>query len=177
MSATAAEKDFVDFFSDYPHTWYNIREGKNSVKIYVPDQWGQQISIQPEYYEKVQNMIDALLKARLANMTVVVVTYDDTSKRVTVRYAKFTALELRGDIARTFGYLDNTSIRDSDKKGFSLALPETGNQYLYVYTDIIKIQYHGDIVVPVLRTVTAKGKHGGYISKNYERPKDHIMSL
>ena len=22
---------------DYPHTWYNIPEGKNSVKIYVPD--------------------------------------------------------------------------------------------------------------------------------------------
>ena len=22
---------------DYPHTWYNIREGKNSVEIYAPD--------------------------------------------------------------------------------------------------------------------------------------------
>ena len=21
----------------YPHTWYNIREGKNSVEIYAPD--------------------------------------------------------------------------------------------------------------------------------------------
>ena len=34
---------------DYPHTWYNIREEKNSVEIYVPDQWGQQISIQRGY--------------------------------------------------------------------------------------------------------------------------------
>ena len=22
---------------DYPHTWYNIREGKNSVEVYIPD--------------------------------------------------------------------------------------------------------------------------------------------
>ena len=24
---------------DYRHTWYNIREGKNAVEIYVPDKW------------------------------------------------------------------------------------------------------------------------------------------
>ena len=47
------------------------------------------------------------------------------------------------------GYLSNTVIRASDKKGFTLALPETGNQYFYVYTDIINSQYHGDVVVPV----------------------------
>ena len=99
---------------DYPHTWYNIREGKNSVEIYVPDQWLQEISIQPGSYEKVQDVIDALLKARLANTTDVVVTHDDTSKRVTVRCAKGTVLELRGDIARMFGYLEKTAIRASD---------------------------------------------------------------
>ena len=70
---------------DYLCTWYNICEGKNSVKIYVPYQWGQQISIQPGYYEKVQDVIDALLKTGLANTTDVDVTYDDTSKRLTVR--------------------------------------------------------------------------------------------
>lgn len=160
---------------DYPHTWYNIREGKNFVEIYVPDQWIQTISIQPGYYEKVQDVIDALLKSGLANTTDVVVSYDDTSKRVTVRSAKGTVLELRGDIARMFGYLDKTTVTASDKKGFTLALPETGNQYFYVYTDIIKTQYHGDVVVPVLRTVTVKGKHGSYISKNFERP--HYVPL
>ena len=54
---------------DYPHTWYNMREGKNSVEIYVPDQWVQEISIQPGYCEKVQDVIDPLLKAGLANAT------------------------------------------------------------------------------------------------------------
>ena len=69
-----------------------------------------------------------------------------------------------------FGYLNNRAIRASDKKGFTLALLETGNQYFYVYTDIIKSQYHGDVVVPVLCTVTVKREHGSYVSKNFERP-------
>ena len=160
---------------DYPHTWYNIREGKNSVEIYVPEKWAQEFSIQPGYYEKVINVIDALHKTELANLTDVVVTYDDTSKRVTVKCVKGAVLELRGDIARMFCFLNNTTIRTSDKKGFALALPETGNQYFYVYTDIIKSQYHGDVVVPVLRTVTVKGEHGSYASKNFERP--HYVPL
>ena len=50
-------------------------------------------------------MIDALLKAGLANTTDGAVLYDDTFKRVTVRCAKGAVLELRWDIARTFGYL------------------------------------------------------------------------
>ena len=64
---------------DYPHTWYNIREGKKSVEIYVPDTWAQGFSTQPGYYEKVTDVIDP-----------------DTSKRVTVRCAKGAVLELRG---------------------------------------------------------------------------------
>ena len=74
-----------------------------------------------------------------------------------------------------FGFLNDTTIRASDEKGFTLALPETGNQYFYVYTEIIKRQYHGDVVVPVLRTVTAKGEHGKYVRKNFERP--HYVPL
>ena len=158
---------------DYSHTWYNIREGKNSLEIYVPDKWAQEFSIQPGYYEKVQDVIDALRKAGLANMADVVVTHEDTSKRVTVRCAKGAVLELRGNIARMFGFLNNTTIRAFDKKGFTLALPKTGNQYFYVYTDIIKSQYHGDVVVLVFRIVTVKGEHGSYVSKNFERP-NHV---
>ena len=78
--------------------------------IYVPDQWVQEISTHPGYYEKVQDVKDELLKAGLANTTDVVVSYHDTSKRDTVRSAKGNVLELRGDIARMFGYLNNTTI-------------------------------------------------------------------
>ena len=69
-----------------------------------------------------------------------------------------------------FGFLNDTIIRASDEKGFTLALAETGNQYFYIYTNIIKSQYHGDVVVPVLHTVTVNGEHGSYVSKNFKRP-------
>ena len=157
---------------DYPHTWYNIREGKNSVEIYAPDKLYLvfQYSIQPGYYEKVQDVIDALYKAGLANLTDVVLSSDDTFNRVTVKCGKRAVVKLRGDIARMFGFLNDTTIRASQEKGFTLALPETGNQYFYVCTDIIKSQYHGDAVVPVLRTVTVKEEHGSYVGKNFEIP-------
>ena len=90
-------------------------------------------------------MIDALLKAGLPNATDGVMLYD-TPKRVTVRCAKGTILELRWDNARTFGYLTNTAIRASHIKRFQPCHTEAGNQYFYVYTDIIKSQYHGDVV-------------------------------
>ena len=165
---------------DYPHTWYNIREGKNSVEIYAQDKLylvfqTVEYSIQPGYYEKVQDVIDALFKAGLVNLTDFVLSYDDTSKRVTVKCANSAILKLQGDIARMFDFLNDTTIRASDEKGFTLALPETGNQYFYVYTDIIKGQYHGDVVVLVLCTVTVKGEHGRYVSKNFERP--HYVPL
>ena len=160
---------------DYPHTWYsNIREGKNSVEIYAPDNLylvfkTVEFSIQPGYYEKVQDVINAFHKAGLANFSDVVLAYNDTSKRVTVKCGRRVVVQLRGDIARMFGFLNDTTIRASKEKGFTLALPETGNQYFYVYTDIIKSQYHGDVVVPVLRTVTVKEV---MLARTL---KDHIM--
>ena len=53
--------------------------------------WAQEFSMQHGYYKKV---IDELCKAGLANLTDVVVTYNDTSKRVTVKCAKGAVLEL-----------------------------------------------------------------------------------
>ena len=114
---------------DYPHTWYDMHEGKNSVEIYAPDNFylvfkTVEFSIQPGYYEKVQDVIDALYKAGLANLTDVVLSYDDTSKRVTVKCGRRVVVKLRGDVARMFGFLNDTTIRASDEKGFTLAYPK-----------------------------------------------------
>ena len=72
-------------------------------------------SIQPGYYEKVQDVIHALHKAGLANLTDVVLSYDDTSKRVTIKFGKRVVVKLLGDIARMFGFLNDTTIRASDE--------------------------------------------------------------
>ena len=56
---------------DFSHTWY---KGKNSVEIYAPDDLylvfkTVEFGMQPGYYEKVQDVINALHKAGLANLT------------------------------------------------------------------------------------------------------------
>ena len=83
----------------YPHTWYNIGKGKSSVEIYAPDNLFPvyktvEYSIQPGYYEKVHDVIDALYKAGLANLSDVVVSYDDTSKRVAVKCGRHVIVKL-----------------------------------------------------------------------------------
>ena len=83
----------------YLHTWYNICKGKNSVEIYTPDNLYLvfktiEYSIQPVYYEKVQDVRDALYKAGLNNLTDVVLLYDDTSKRVTVKCGNHVVVKL-----------------------------------------------------------------------------------
>ena len=39
--------------------------------------------------------------------------------------------------------------------------------FMFILIDIIKSQCHGDFVVSVLRTVTAKVEHENYDSKNF----------
>ena len=80
--------------------------------------------MKPGYYEKVQDVIDTLFKAGLADLTDVVVTYDDTSKRVTVKCAKGAVLKLRGDIARMFGFPNDTTTGASDEKISPLPYPK-----------------------------------------------------
>ena len=59
--------------------------------------------------------------------------------RVTVSCAKGNVLELRGDTVRMFGYLNNTTVKASDKKDFTLALPGIGNQYLLQISSRVNI--------------------------------------
>ena len=89
------------------------------MEIYAPDKFDLlfqtvEYSVQPGYYEKVQDVIVALHKAGLANLTDVVLSFDDTSKRVTVKCGKRVVVKLRGDVARVFGYLNDTTIKASD---------------------------------------------------------------
>ena len=159
---------------DYSHTWYNIDEGKNSVEIYVPDKWAQVFSTQHGYYEKVIDVIETLRKAGLTNLTDVVVTYDDPSKRVTVRCAKGAVLELRGDIARMFGFLNNTTIRAFDEKVLPLPHPKLE---INIFT-FIQISSRVNIMVMLLFPFLLLLQKGENMEVMLARTsKDHIMFL
>ena len=61
------------------------------------------------------------------------------------------------------------------KKVSPLPYPKLEINIFTVCTDIIESQYHGDVVVLVLCTVTVKEEHGSYVGKNFERP--HYVPL
>ena len=65
-----------------------------------------------------------MLKAGLANTSDVVVVSYDTSERVSVKCAKGTVIELRGDIVRMFGYLTIRQLELRTKKDSPLPYPK-----------------------------------------------------
>ena len=159
----------------YPHTWYNVREGKNFLEVFRSHNWFAKIKIKAGYYKSIKEVVKKIMSNGLKEITDVKLVYDDTSKRITIKCKNNVTVILKDDIARIFGFVTGTDIQAAVNRGFTLALPETGNQNLYVYTDIIRGQYYGDVVVPILQTVTVKGEHGTSISKHFERP--HYIPL
>ena len=119
-------------------------------------------------------MINELLKAGLANTTDVVVSYDDTSKRVTVRCAEGKVLELRGDIARMFGYLNNMAIGASDKKIFTLALPANGNNIFIFIPILLKANIMVMLLLPFFVLLQQRENMEVMLAIT---SKDHIMFL
>lgn len=163
----------------YPHTWYNIREGKNTVEVIQgPLQIREQISVRPGYYDTVGKMLKRLWDGGLKHYKDITVKYDKMSKRVEAQSKKESEiLVLYDDIARICGFESRTTITSDWSTSYTLALPDTGNQYFYVYTDIIEGQYYGDVIAKILQTVTVKGAHGSYVNKHYERPNYLPLSL
>ena len=159
----------------YPHTWYNIRKCKNFIDIFTTDLQINKIKIKAGYYKSIRQVIDTFKNNGLDDITDVKLVYNATTKRVTIKCTNNVSVVLHDDIARIFGFMTGEKIQGSATEGFTLALPNTGNQMLYVYTDIIRGQYYGDIVAPILQTVTVRRDHGTFISKHFERP--HYIPL
>ena len=155
----------------YPHTWYNIREGKNGIEIYQPGRF-KQLNIKAGYYKNVPELIKYINKEVDFNHDLnVKFAYDDISKRVKVKCVNDATIILHSDVARILGFVTGLQIKSSLTEGYTLALSDTGNHYFYVYIDIIQGQYYGDVVVPIIQTVKASGKHGSYVSRRYEKPQ------
>ena len=167
----------------YPHTWYNVREGKNTIEVFHgPLQLRKEITIRPGYYDTVGKLLKRLwdggADGGLKDWKDITLKHDKVSKRVEAQCKnRNETLVLRDDIARICGFKSPTTIMSHLTASYTLALPDTGNQYFYVYTDIIEGQYYGDVVAKILQTVTVKGEHGSYVNKHYERPNYLPLSL
>ena len=155
----------------YPNSWYNIRPKLNQ---YVLRRWGEMatqsngytLRVRPKYYHTIEEVIAAMDKRLLTNFHIRI-SYDSSTRRVTITAGKKGRIKLRHDLARVLGFDHDTLIRGTTQVGSYLATPSGGFTAMYVYTDIIQEQFVGDYNATLLRTIPIQGrKHGESINSN-----------
>ena len=153
----------------YPNSWNNIRSKLNQ---YVLRRWNEKptqsnsytLRVKPKYYHTIDEVIEAM-DNRLLEKFDIKITYNSTSRRVTITAGKDGRIKLRNDLARVLGFDHDTLIRGTTQVGAYLATPSGGFTSMYVYTVIIEEQFVGDYNATLLRTIPIQGrKHGDPIN-------------
>ena len=96
-------------------------------------------------------------------------SYDTLTRKVTVHLQNDAELYF-GDIGYVLGFSPEDVISKSSTAEREVDL-EHGFHDLYVYCDIIRPQYVGDTLVPLLRIIPVEGEDGQRISKSFMRPQ------
>ena len=158
----------------YPHSWNNIR-GDFMNRILLPNEdfpiW-EVLIIPPGHYSTIEDVIakmDELVAKDQRFKDDVKFTYDSFSRKVTVHLENNTEISLR-DISYLPGFSGPrviskmvTAEREADI--------EDGLHDLYIYCDIVKAQYVGNALVPLLPIAPVEGVDGQRISKSFLHPQ------
>ena len=164
----------------FTQSWNNIRSGRNSFDFSYTYRNGKKFAIShkipPAYYPSIQSVINAIMSVytttHKANVTVegLEIVYDSMTKRVRISTDKVTVkilrsgnregktnsktvLRLHGDIARMFGFAEDTLIEGRDVTGDAPATLDAGFGQINVLSDIIYPQTHPDCNIPLLRSI------------------------
>ena len=152
----------------FAHTWYNVRNGKNTLKITSSDTTSV-LQIPEGHYKNIETIIEKIeLKDNI--LKPIQIKFNDINQKVKIDVPKDVELEFNGsDIARCFGFDSNTKLHESM---ISTSI-STINIYrsIYVYTDIIENQHTGDYKVPLLRVVPIDSKYGDSVCVRYDKPR------
>ena len=160
----------------YPYTWNNTRPTKNRTYIIT---WNERdytsLEIRTGNYDNINNVTynwkQLILATNKFRKDDVDICYASIDKRMSVYVTNNCYLRLEGDVAMILGFEPGATISNSLVTSPYLSL-STGNvSSLYVYTNIIHIQYAGDVKVPLLRIVGVEGQHGKSVIKTFVRPQ------
>lgn len=158
----------------YPHSWNNVRKGKNTFSYDVGD--GQMIeeTVEVGHYESLGELCKAIHdKVPQKVKENVSFNYRQMNHHVSIKVKNQVKLKLMGDIAVILGFENNTLFTDKDGNVEGpFTADVTGGMYsLFVYSDLVSSQIVGNVSVPLLRIVRTEGKDGDVVSKQYETPQ------
>ena len=158
----------------YPHSWNNIR-GDFMNRILLPNEdfpiW-EVLIIPPGHYSTIEDVIakmDELVAKDQRFKDDVKFTYDSFSRKVTVHLENNTGISLR-DISYLLGFSGPRVISKTVTAEREADI-EDGLHDLYIYCDIVKAQYVGNALVPLLRIAPVEGVDGQRISKSFLHPQ------
>ena len=77
---------------------------------------------------------------------------------------------MESDVGRMLGFEKNTVISGKFTAGSFVSTATNGLNYMYIYSDIVRSQFVGDVKVPLLRVVPLKGRYGTMTNYNFEKP-------
>ena len=153
----------------YPHSWNNIR-GDFMNRILLRNEafpiW-EVLIIPPAHYSTIEDVIAKMNELVTKDQRFkddVKFTYDSRSRKVTVHLENNTEISLR-DISYFLGFSEPCVISKTVTAEREADI-EDGLHDLYIYCDVVKAQYVGNALVPLLRIVPGEG--GGRWSANQQ---------
>ena len=158
----------------YPHSWNNIRgDFMNRILLRNEDFpiWAVLI-IPPGHYSTIEDVIAKMNELVAKDQRCkddVKFTYDSFSRKVTVHLENNTEISLR-DISYLLGFSGPRVISKTVTAEREADI-EDGLHDLYIYCDIVKAQYVGNALVPLLRIAPVEGVDGQRISKSFLHPQ------
>ena len=158
----------------YPHSWNNIR-GDFMSRILLRNEdfpiW-EVLIIPPGHYSTIEDVIAKMNELVTKDQRFkddVKFTYDSRSRKVTVHLENNTEISLR-DISYLLGFSGPRVISKTVTAEREADI-EDGLHDLYIYCDVVKAQYVGNALVPLLRIVPVEGVDGQRINKSFLRPQ------
>ena len=160
----------------YPHSWNNV-QGNFLNRFLLRNRelhgvW-ETLIIPLGHYASIDAVIakmNELVDSEKRFKDDVKFSYDSLSRKVTVNLQNNTEIVLE-NIGYMLGFQSPTQVISKTTTGEREADLEHGFHDLYIYCDIVKGQYVGDALVPLLRIVPVEGLDGQWISKSFLRPQ------
>ena len=128
--------------------------------------------------ETQYSSIDQLTKALNAGMskeiqTKVKFNYNRSSRKVLIDVKHGTTVWFTGELATVLGFDQDTLIEKKTSTPYAADI-NGGFSSMYVYTDIVDVQFVGDIKVPLLRIVNIEGEYGNTVHASFRNSFETI---
>ena len=169
----------------YPNFINNIREGRNKL-LFTTNDFEFTVTITPGYYASVPTLISQIEKQLLTqnrpNPIDCKFTYNRHYKHILISATRDVKIFFKStDIGRMLGFINNVELKKPLNypmdivKSDVIASVNNGNFSMFVYSDVVKHNYVGDVKAPLLRAVPIRGNHGEVVCEMYDRP--HYLPL